>query len=207
MKTMSERGNALVLAVLILLALTSVGVVSIQRTAMDLNVSGNVTRATQAFVAGEGGLSHGLGQVGGNPDEFVKLIEIQKRGGNAALDVRNDKIGSKTLLVWDRIARGGYSTVLGINDALRIPHVAHDSAARIRQDVAYRVEITHVDEIRDPAGYGVNQDVCLHLFDFTAEGGLPTRDGETVDETMGQTDTVVVRNRARAAAGPGKCQY
>ena len=204
MKTKSERGNALVLSVLILLALTSVGVLSIQRTTTDLNVSGNLTRATQAFVAGEAGLGHGLSQVGGNPDHFVSLIEMQKRGGNAGFDVPASD--GKTLLVWDRIADGGYSTVLGTNDPLRIPHVAYDSAARIRQDVAYRVEITHVNEIHDPAGYGVDQDICLHLFDFTAEGALPTELGQLVRITMGQTDTVVLRNRARAAAGPGKCQ-
>ena len=204
-----SQGNALVLSVLILLALTSVGLVSIQRTNTDVMVVGNLTRATQAHIASEAGVVHGLARVGGAPGFFVGGIDIQKRGGNALLDFPS-RTGN-SIHVWNRIIRGGFSTVLADTDPSRIPHVAYDSAARIRQDVAYRVEIFHVKQIEDAPGYGVGSDVCLQLFDFTAEGGLPAALLEPVALTMDglpgvPPDTVVVRNRVRAAAGPVKCE-
>ena len=202
-----NQGNALVLAVLISLALTSVGVVSMQRTGMDLKVTGNLSRAVRAHSAGEAGLGHGLAQVGAAPDFFVNTIEQTKI---AALDANDSETGAR-IFVW---GCGGYSTTLPAAAAeCRIPHVFHDAAARIRQDVAYRVEIVAVPngEIHDSSGYGLGSEVCLHLFDFNAVGGIPTSFGETVPETMGdatgQADTVIVKSRTRAAVGPGKCQY
>jgi hypothetical protein len=193
-----------VLAVLISLALTSVAVVSMQRTSIDLKVAGNLSRAVRAHSGGEAGLGHGLSQVGGIPDVFVHMITDKKI---TALDDGGADTAAK-ILIWDQANQGGYSTALpDAQAAFRIPHVLRDTAARIRQDVAYRVEIVAVGEIHDPPGYGVDSDVCLHLFDFNAEGGIPTAFGESVDETMSQTDTIVVKSRVRAAAGPGKCQY
>lgn len=199
-----RRGNALVLAVLISLALTSVALVSMKRTGTDLKVSGNLSRTVRALSGGEAGLGHGLAQVGGTPDAFVSMINAKKY---TAVSTGDPNTGPK-ILVWDDGSRGGFSTALPDTQCpFRIPHVLHDTSARIRQDVAYRVEIVAVGEIHDPPGYSVDSDICLHMFDFNAEGGIPTNFGETVDQTLSQTDTIVVRSRVRAAAGPGKCQY
>jgi hypothetical protein len=205
-----RRGNALVLAVLISLALASVAVVSMRRTASDLMVAGNISRSLRAQAAGEAGLGHGLGQVGGTPDAFVNWIGAN---ANAALDAGDPTISQK-VNIWDpnpsspTSGRGGFSTALSdAQAAFRIPHVLHDTSARIRQDVAYRTEIVPVGEIQDAPGYDVDSDICLHLFDFNTEGGIPTKFDEPVADTLGQTDTIVVRSRVRAAAGPGKCQY
>jgi hypothetical protein len=201
-----RRGNALVLAVLISLALTSVALVSMQRTGSDMKVAGNLSRTIRAESGGEAGLGHGLAQVGGTPDAFVNMINTKKY---TAVSTGDPNTASK-ILVWDDLSQGGYSTALpDAKAAFRIPHVLHDTAARIRQDVAYRVEIIAVPygEIRDAPGNAVDSDICLHLFDFNAEGGIPTKFGETVYETLSQTDTIVVRSRVRAAVGPGKCQY
>lgn len=202
----ARRGNALVLAVLISLALTSVALVAMKRTGSDMKVAGNLSRTVRAESGGEAGLGHGLAQVGGTPDAFVNMITSKKY---TAVSTGDPNTGAK-ILIWDDISRGGYSTALpDAQAAFRIPHVLHDTAARIRQDVAYRVEIVAVPEgeIHDPPGYAVDSDICLHMFDFNAEGGIPTTFGETVDQTLSQTDTIVVRSRVRAAVGPGKCQY
>jgi len=201
-----RKGNALVLAVLITLALTSVALVSMKRTGSDMKAAGNLSRTVRAESGGEAGLGHGLAQVGGTPDAFVNLITAKKL---TAVSTGDPNTGAK-ILIWDDSVRGGYSTALpDAKAAFRIPHVLHDTAARIRQDVAYRVEIVWVPggEIHDAPGNDVNSEICLHLFDFNAEGGIPTKFGETVDKTLSQTDTIVVRSRVRAAAGPGKCQY
>ena len=204
-----RSGNALVLAVLISLALTSVAVVSMRRTTTDLMVAGNLSRAIRAQAAGEAGLGHGLGEVGGVPDKFPALI---KANANTGLDAGDPTIHSK-LNIWDpdpkspTFVDGGYSTALPAADPFRIPHVLYDTSARIRQDVAYRVRIVFAGEVHDPPGYAVDSDICLHMFDFNAEGGIPTKADEPVDETLSQTDTIVVKSRVRAAAGPGRCLY
>lgn len=197
-----NQGNALVLAVLISLSLTSVAVVSMQRTGTDLKVSGNLSRAVRAQSAGEAGLEHALAQVGSAPDFFVNTIEQNKI---AALDMASDETGARTF-VW---GCREYNTALPDAQAqCRIPHVLHDAAARIRQDVAYQVEIYAVPngEIHDSPGSGVESDVCLHLFDFNAVGAIPRILGDTMAD-MEKGDTMFVKSRTRAATGPGKCRY
>ena len=70
----SRQGNALVLSVLVLLALTSVGIIAVQRTNTDLMSAGNLVRATQAYSAGEAGMSHALGRVGELPNQYINAL-------------------------------------------------------------------------------------------------------------------------------------
>ena len=55
-----RRGNALILSVFLLLALTSVGIVSIQRARTDLIVAGNLAQADSANAAGQSAIVYGL---------------------------------------------------------------------------------------------------------------------------------------------------
>jgi hypothetical protein len=196
-----SRGNALVLAVFIVLALTSVGVVSIQRTNMDLMVAGNITRKTQAVAAGEAGMSFGLAQVGSNPHLYLDTIEVQKTGGNLSTGGDISATDVLTATVAER------STALAdLEMANRISHVAYDAPARMRQDIAFRVRAGFVNEFKAGPGNSTDVDICYELFDFRTEGGLPTRFGETVDETLNQKDTVVISSLARAVVGEVKCR-
>jgi hypothetical protein len=195
-----RRGNALVLAVFILLALTSVGVVSVQRTNVDLMVAGNITRKNQAIAAGEAGMSFGLAVVGSNPVNYLNNIEIQRRGGNLASG--GEVAPSNTLT----ITVAAMSTALPDTDAVnRIPHVALDVAARIRQESAFRLQMTFIKEFKGIPGTSVTADICFELMDFVGDGGIPTQFGETVQQTMTQRDTVVTRGGARAVVGAVKC--
>ena len=198
-----QRGNALILAMLILLTLTSVGVVSVQRTSSDLMVAGNIARVTQAQVVGEQGMMHGLGRVGADPNHYMKVIETQRTGGSTGLGIdESPRLGIA-------VARG--STTQSSTD-LHIPWVEPDtssdevkSLAFIRQMVAYDVESVWINEGKGMPGYDVATDICHEVFDYSAMGGIPTALGETVQATMNQKDTVVVENRARAISGPVLC--
>jgi len=82
--------------------------------------------------------------------------------------------------------------------------VAEQEAALSVQGVAYRVEGIGIDEISDMPGFEVGE-VCFEVFEFNSEGGMPSRQGETIDETLNGGNTIVVRYRARVVVGPTQC--
>jgi hypothetical protein len=59
----SERGFALVIALLILLVLTLIGISSINTTTFETSISGNERVGTDAFYAAEAGIQVGLNQL------------------------------------------------------------------------------------------------------------------------------------------------
>ena len=184
----SPKGNALVLAVLLLLAMTSVGLVSVQRTNSDLQVAGNVVRSVQAQMAGESGISRFMADLRKNL--YFYLFDLKGK-----LKPELDPQLKSTAMTAD------------VNQCAPIvlpSDVAEQEAAQTVQGLAYKVEGIGVDEISDMPGYEVGE-VCFEVFDFNAEGGMPSRQGETVDETLAGSNTVVVRYRARVVVGPTKC--
>jgi hypothetical protein len=214
-KMTSERGNALVLAVLILLALSSVGIVSIQRTNMDLMVTGNVVRAMQARTGGEAGTVHGLGLVGGKPHEYVGRLEAQRLMAMGASGVSApDGVDASQKLSQQVFA---YSSAvpdyMGVDRPQHLPTVdGANTMARKRQDIAYDLGVVYVGYSKGWPGYDVDADICHNKFDFNARGGIPSGI-ESVAQTLPDmsglnpicADTVVVENRARAVAGPVRC--
>ena len=199
----ANSGNALVLAVLILLSLTSVGLVSVQRTNTDLLVAGNVARSTQAFLGSDAGMRHGLMVVGPTPQLYVSAVTMERTlGGTAANnDLSFPVVDSTTAAA--AIPLANVQTPLTEN--LWMSAVDNNiELARIQQDVAFRVTSIWVNELKGLAGNSLDVDICHEVYDFNALGGIPTRI-ESVDQTMQQTDTVVVNSRARALTGPIQC--
>jgi hypothetical protein len=185
-----REGNALVLAVLLLLTMTSVGLVSVQRTNSDLQVASNVVRASQAQMAGEAGISHSMADVRAHLFDYMFQLRQKTK---PELDTK------------------AQSTALTTDDAANIPYVFPSSAsasekeaALLSQSVAYKVDGLGVNEIQDMPGFEVGE-MCFEVFDFNSQGGMPTKLGETVDNTLTQTNTVVVRYRARVVVGPNQC--
>lgn len=207
------RGNALVLAVLILLALTSVGVVSVYRTNMDLMVAGNVVRGMQARTAGEAGTQHGVQLVGANPQKYTQRLNIQRNMAMGMTVVDPDGVEaslgmSQTIF--------GYSSAVpdpaGVDRLQHLPTVAGDvPLARVRQDIAYDLGVVYLGQTEGRPGYGVGL-MCHNEFDFNARGGIPGG-LEAVNATLPDMggvlptcpDTVIIENRARAVAGPVRC--
>lgn len=185
-----RSGNALVLAVLLLLAMTSVGLVSVQRTNSDLQVASNVVRASQAQMAGEAGVSHAMADV--RKHLFDYMFQLRQKT-KPELDTK------------------AQSTALVGDDANNIPFVfpgsagaSEQEAALMAQSVAYKVDGLGVDEIQDMPGFEVGE-MCFEVFDFNSQGGMPTKQGETINDTLTQANTVVVRYRARVVVGPNQC--
>ncbi len=59
----SEKGIALIIALLILLVLTLIGISAINTTTFETSISGNERVGTDAFYAAEGGIQIGLNQL------------------------------------------------------------------------------------------------------------------------------------------------
>lgn len=214
-KMTNERGNALVLAVLILLALSSVGIVAIQRTNMDLMVTGNVVRAMQARTGGEAGTVHGLGLVGGKPHEYAGRLEAQRlmamgaSGVSAPDGVEASQKQSLQVFAYS----SAVPDYMGLGRPQHLPMVdGANTMARKRQDIAYDLGVVYVGYSKGWPGYDVDADICHNKFDFNARGGIPAG-VEPVVQTLPDmsglnpvcADTVVVENRARAVAGPVRC--
>lgn len=201
------RGNALVLAVLILLALTSVGVIAVQRTNTDLMSAGNLVRASQAYSAGEAGMAHGMGRVGELPNKYVEAL--QNANMSSGTTSRVIEVAQFSTAIPDPSGAGAQNY---------LPVLAADAtpgnvepAERVRQDTAYVVDAFWLSEVKGMAGYDADGSGCMQVFDFNAQGGIPTRADEEVRNaagtgTLDRSDTVVVRVRARAMAGPIACQ-
>ncbi len=193
-----ERGNALVLAMLILLTLTSVGILSVQQTNTDLMVSGNLVRSTQAGLASEAGLTHALAMVSFKVEEMMLKLDAQRR-----VDPRNSglEVLSMSTAIPDRQNLGQQSHI-----PIIAPAGEGDSTkVRLRQDFAYDINATWLDEVKAVSGYDVNSEICHQMFDFNSRGAVPSS-LQSVEDSMRQTDTVVVESRARALIGPSKCR-
>jgi Tfp pilus assembly protein PilX len=173
-----SRGNALVLAVLILMVLSSVGVVSVQLTNTDLAASGNLVAAFQAHAAGEAGMLHGVGRVGASPINYLEFPVYQLAEFNT-----NTSDAAKHIPV----VEGG------------------SSIARIRQEMAYESRSRWIIEIKGSVGNSANENICHHLFEVEALGAIPTKANQTMQQIVDEMGTVVVRNRGRILAGPAPC--
>jgi len=189
-----RRGNALVLSVLILMVLTAVGLVSIQQTATELNVAGNIVRSTQALIAGESGVLYGIALLGDAPQAYMNYLKQQREASDVHIE--------------PRLVLGAYPTAVDTSGG-HIPFVDPGSGdtvlARKRQGAAYQVVGQWGNEKKGMPGYDTDSDICHESFYFNARGGLPGKENETVEDTLSSSNTVVVRSRATAIAGPVKC--
>lgn len=212
----NDRGNALVLAVLILLALTSVGVVSINRTNMDLLVAGNVVRSMQAQLGGEAGTEHGLGLVGAMPDKSSRDIKRNRdlAMGHSGVTQTADDDPNLTLTK----EQFAYSTAVpdpsGAGIGQHLPVVSGlNPLARSRQDIAYNLSITFLYPNENAPGWGTDGKICHYSYDFNSWGGVPSK-SELLSDTLPDPyapcppyrDSVTVEFRARGVVGPVPCQ-
>jgi len=230
----ANRGNALILSVMILLALTAVGLLSVQRTGTELMVSANVSRAMQASLAGEAGMFHSLGLVGNAPHSYVLgiargrdsfgLESLGMAGSN--FGVINAGVGTIAACTdFGSSARLGkdvvcYSTALPMMDPEHYLPVVQPSppqtVARLVQDMAYDGEAIWIAEFKGAPGNEIGSDICYQVFDVSARGGIPTQLEPVINNGAGGTlcgrndpncvaETVVVENRSRIVAGPVQC--
>jgi hypothetical protein len=231
----AERGNALLLSVLILMALTAVGILSVQRTNTDLMVSGNVARSMQSSMAGEAGLFHSLGLLGSKAHAYTNAIADSKdcegvnNGGGTSGGVGPYNAGVTMLPACSNFACNPgfakdvvcYSAALPAVDPKHSLSVVQPSPptamARMVQDLAYDGEVVWIKETGDTPGNEIGSKICSEVFDVNARGGIPTQLEPAINSGAGGTlcdrsnpncvaETVVVETRARAIAGPVQCR-
>ena len=208
----SNRGNALILAVLIILLLSSAGVVSVQRTNADLMVAGNITRSTQAFLASDAGMQHALALVGNNTVGYLAAVGHQKGQGapTTTNDVTYPIVDATTAAVAmpPTIAAPLPGDPQPENLWISTVDSGTFPKATMLQNIAYHVTATWVSEVPGLAGYSKDADICNEVFDFNSQAGIPARI-ETAAQTMSSTNTntVVVTSRTRAITGPCRCQH
>jgi hypothetical protein len=195
----AERGNALILSVLILLSLTSVGIVSVQRTNTDLMVTANLVRAKQAHMGGESGTAHGMIQMAETLNMVIE--DMQQRNRLTGSVDRSFELCKFSSSIPDP-ANTGKNQYMPIVEP---PAAVAETVGRIRQDMAFLVDVMHVDEVQGMQGYSVEEAGCFQSFDFNATGAIPTANEQTVEDTIENSDSLVVRNRARALVGPWAC--
>lgn len=210
----SEAGNAMVLAALILLALTSVGLVAVQQTNAGLMVSGNVSRATRAGLASEAGLAHSVALLGENPGPWGEtLAELRKRGlpgggGGQVVDPTGEAHDAGSRLGLTILQR---STSVpdpgGAGQSHHLPAIVSITSplARIQQDVAYTGNAIFLKWVRGSVGNATESDLYTVIFDVTARGGIPGGI-ETVLETLCPESTLSFCSTDADCTAPAACQ-
>ena len=92
-----KKGTAIIIALLMLLVLTLIGISSITTTNFETNISGNERLKTDAFYAAEAGIQVGINQIPDtNPIQRTELKEDSHYWSGTANDKGNPK-GLKSL--------------------------------------------------------------------------------------------------------------
>jgi hypothetical protein len=187
----------MVLATLILLSLTAVGVMSVQHTNTDLMSSGNLAQASKAAMAADVGMNQSRALLGDQATCYTWIINKMKtehyKGNTAAMleDCSGEDkhaTENESLLLIERttvspVADYHLSTVMG-----GVP------IARLQQDMAYDGEIYFIKEIDGIPGWQVEGSgaggsaLCFQIYDIRSRGGIPTQ-GETTAQTLCPTST------------------
>lgn len=145
-----ERGVALVIALILLVVVTSLSIFGAASGALDLRVSGNMQAASDSFQEAEAGIAAVMTLAGTGPDPFTgvdKADPLQGASGNP-LGGLNDGAASLDLDVVLKVREGtcprsrlAFSADLIACDHYRVQsaHSAADSRSRVDQGVVKSV--------------------------------------------------------------------
>ena len=210
-KMKRHRGNAMVLAALILLSLTSVGLVSIQQTNSGLMASGNISRATKASMSGEAGIVHTWAVLGARPDSFTRALEMQRKlaiigGGSYTDPFGNTQQNSKRLgmTILKRSSSLPDPTGADINEHLPAINSLVSGVPQLQQAVAYDGRLVWVEESQGIAGWQVDADLCFETFDVNSRGGIPNG-AEAIVQTLCPNDVESTCSGDPDCVAPAKC--
>lgn len=93
----NEKGLVLIIALLILLVLTLIGISAISTTTFETNISGNERVGTDAFYASEGGIQIGLNQLPDTKPIPVTTIGTDSSCWSGSPQNKNDPQSFKSL--------------------------------------------------------------------------------------------------------------
>jgi hypothetical protein len=200
-----RRGNVLVLSTLILLTLSSVGLLSVQQAQTDLLVAGNLGRAVQGKMIAEAGLTHALVVAGAGLDKHMRDITLNRRlAAHDAYEKKGGPLARYSTADLNPLSYADETDPIPILD----PGGPYSLIARRNQQMAYKVESLNLGESQGSEGYGVNANFCFQNFDLEAFAGMPSRLSQNLDTSLNPklAESVIVQYRARTKTGPSHCE-
>ncbi len=208
-KVYACRGNAMVLSVLMLLTLSSVGVISIQHTNTDLVIAGNLMRVARNEVIAEAATAMASANLSVSAGEvFMTPFDQQRRG-----PVREGNLSDPTINSAMLAGQFSYSTAdpdpTNINDGtLYLPVVAPDgeedkTPVLVDQGIAYQVDLLPLATRGTSIPGNEVQEICYLILDADSRGTTPTKFQSAELSLNG--NVTFISARARVVAGPTRC--
>jgi hypothetical protein len=199
----ARRGNALILSVLMLLALTSVGLVSVQQTSADLMVAGNWGQALGGSLTAEAGLSYAMEVSGALLNPMLNLLSLER--GEGTRTEQGMTVVSSSTADPNPLSYADGTDPLPVVD----PGGIEGPIARRSQQMAVRVDSRFVKELSDVRGAETDSNICYLMFDLHAKAGRPSIDSEPLADSLDPTNSrsIIVEFYSRILSGPTKCSY
>ncbi len=214
----SERGSAVLVSLLVVLALTGLGLVGLKHTTFEIRQSGNARLQKQATYTSEAGMMIAMQKVGTNGETYWRymnrLHRVQGVGvgapanGNAAGDIQPEVI----------IGADGVPELIprGDKPSYRF-HMEQFATARglfgsgtddfqHRQDVNAGFDVVFSDPKDGPRPPGYSKDFCFKRFTFTSLGTIsePNAADRVLNFREPQRNSQA-RHVAHALVGPMLC--
>ncbi len=205
-----RAGNALLLSVLILLALSAVGIMSVRQTTAELNMSGNMARTVQGLTSAEEAINRTM--------ELLSDARLQESLFSMA--AYRDNPCAQYLLVGTTANAAGVlcsdihetlvatPVTVGALPRFNVGDALLNQLAFRTLSMAYKVRAVWAPpEVKGMAGFDVTKDICHEMFDLTATAAMPSDINESVSTTLNlqQSRSLVVRFVGRVVGGPVRC--
>ena len=205
----SERGSALIIALLVILALTGMGLIGLKQSTTELRSSSNYRFTKQGLYTGHAAMAYTVNTVGRNPAAYAKLYEqiqtnLEAAGVNQAARVQITRATSTS----DQMIFGIKDTV----DCTPSTWWSDPGCQGLEGLAGYLVTPSQLPSFRidmlspvdGPRAPGFGQNFCFQRFTFDGSawvGGLPTG----FVDAREPAGLVMTRARAQALVGPIDC--
>lgn len=205
---LANRGNALVLSVLMLVTLSSVGVLSIQHTNTDLMVSGNLMRVAKNELATE----NAIGLANANLRESVSQeletpFDKQRRSSVKQGNLNDGSLNQTGLAGQLRYSTADPGPSDNNDGTWFLPVVAPaDLSNQVLVDQGMAFQVTYYPVVKSNTllpGNSTDLGLCYMMVDVEADGATPTGFQYAEDTLNGEV--VLVKSRSRVIAGPVRC--
>ena len=172
-----QRGGALILSILMLVAMTGLGLLAVTSSRMEVAVAGNFRLMKQAQYLAEAGLIAANVRIQGDPSTFVRLVK--KPGGKALIKWRSRDFGSTGVFV---------THDEGDQNNAKDRSMGYDA-----RPIDFEVRVEGVRDLPSCPGYGTGSVCCLKV-GLVSEG----RVGDFDDDDVPLDDSGGAKRRVRA---------
>lgn len=197
----SERGAALVAALMFVLVLTGLGLVAMQSTVRSLQVAGNFRMRKQAQAASDGGVMYVSTRAGARAAAYWQRIERAGTGPDAALSARTDAVtlgGYAKLLPSDFNLNTNSGNATGLFTSTA--GVSHESAVN-----GASFEAIVRDPVEGPPAPGYSGKFCFKKVFFASRVTYGTNELLNNDEWDRPVASAMGQTGVEGLIGPIEC--